>query len=87
MYFESLWNHVVIQQGIFNRFKITYYVASSIKIHEVSDFSNSQFVEKMQKQIHKLPKRFTNCELRMVNSNPESVAPFKQVILPCGSDN
>ena len=25
MYYESLWNHVVIQQGVFNRLKITYY--------------------------------------------------------------
>ena len=30
MYYESLWNYVVTQQGIFNRLKITYYIASSM---------------------------------------------------------
>ena len=28
MYYESLWNHVVIQQGVFIRLKITSYIAS-----------------------------------------------------------
>ena len=28
MYYESLWNHVVIQQGVFIRLKITSFVAS-----------------------------------------------------------
>ena len=37
---------------------------------QVSDFSDSQFLEKMQKFIRKLPKRFANCELQMANSNP-----------------
>ena len=32
MYYESLWNHVGIQQGIFNRLKIIYYKASSMKL-------------------------------------------------------
>ena len=36
MYYESLWNHVVIQQGIFNRLKITYYIASSMNNSENS---------------------------------------------------
>ena len=36
MYFESLWNHVVIQQGVFNRLKITYYIASSMNNSEDS---------------------------------------------------
>ena len=64
MYCESLWNHVVIQQAVFNRLKITYYIATSmnnLKIHKVSNFSDSQFSEKMQKLIRKLPKRFANC--------------------------
>ena len=64
MYCESLWNHVVIQQAVFNRLKITYYIATSmnnLKIHKVSNFSDSQFLEKMQKLIRKLPKRFANC--------------------------
>ena len=39
-------------------------------MHEVSDFSNSQFLEKMRKFIHKLPKCFANCKLRTANSNP-----------------
>ena len=30
MYYGSLWNHVVIQQGVFNRLKIIYYIPSSI---------------------------------------------------------
>ena len=41
MYCESLWNDVVIQQGVFNRLKITYYIATSMnnsKIHKVSNF-------------------------------------------------
>ena len=41
----------------------------TLKIHEVSDFSDLQFLEKMQKLIRKLPKRFANCELRTANSN------------------
>ena len=47
MYCELLWNHVLIQQGVLNRLKITYYIASTwinLKIHEVSDFSDSQFL-------------------------------------------
>ena len=35
-YYESLWNHVVIQQGIFNRLKITQYIASSMNNSENS---------------------------------------------------
>ena len=42
-----------------------------LKIYEVSDFNNSQFLEKKQKLIRRLPKRFANCELRTDNSNPE----------------
>ena len=38
-----------------------------------SDFSDSQFLEKTQKCICKLPKRFANCELRMDNSNPANI--------------
>ena len=34
---------------------------NNLKIHKVSDFSDSQFLEKMQKLIRKLPKRFANC--------------------------
>ena len=30
MYYESLWNHIAIQQGVSNRLKITYYTASSM---------------------------------------------------------
>ena len=72
MYCESLWNHVVIQQGVFNRLKITYCIATSItqKIHKESNFSNSQFLEKMQKLICNVPKSFANCELQMANLNP-----------------
>ena len=40
------------------------------KIHKVSNFSDSQFLEKVQKLIRKLPKRFVLCELRTANSNP-----------------
>ena len=29
MYYESLWNHVAIQQEVFNRLGIVYYVPSS----------------------------------------------------------
>ena len=36
MYYESLWNHVVIQQGVFNSPKITYYITSSM-----NNFENS----------------------------------------------
>ena len=75
MYYESLWNHVVIQQGVFNRLKITYYIASSMKlkmkIHEASDFTDSQILEKMQKLIRKRPKCFANCELWVANLNPD----------------
>ena len=34
MYCESLWNHVVIQKGVFNRLKIIYYIASSMNKSE-----------------------------------------------------
>ena len=73
MYYESLWNHGVIQQGVFNRLRITYYIASlmkTLKIHEVPDFSDSQFLEKMQKLICKLPKCFGNCKMQTTNLNP-----------------
>ena len=59
MYYEFLWNHVVIQQDW-----------TTLKIHEVSDFSNSQFLEKMQELFCKRPKLFANCELRTANLNP-----------------
>ena len=36
MYYESLWNHVVVQHGAFNRFKIIHYVASSMNKFENS---------------------------------------------------
>ena len=36
MYYEFLWNHVVIQQGIFNRLKVTYCIASSMNNSENS---------------------------------------------------
>ena len=35
-YYESLSNHVVIQQGVFNKLKMTYCIASSM-----NDFKNS----------------------------------------------
>ena len=36
MYYESMWNHANIQQRVFNRFKITYYIASSMNNSENS---------------------------------------------------
>ena len=36
MYYESLSNHIAIQQGVFNRIKITYYIASSMNNSENS---------------------------------------------------
>ena len=42
----------------------------TLKIHEVSNFSDSQFLEKMQKHICKLQKCFANCKLWTANSNP-----------------
>ena len=36
MYYESMWNHVVIQQGISNRLKTAYYIASSMNNSENS---------------------------------------------------
>ena len=48
MYCEFMWNHVVIQQGVFNRLKVTYYITTSMKNSEnlkVSDISDSQFLE------------------------------------------
>ena len=36
MYYESLWNHIVIQQGVFNRIEIIYYIASSMNNSENS---------------------------------------------------
>ena len=41
-----------------------------LKIYEVSDFSDLQSLEKMQKLIRRPPKCFANCELRTANSNP-----------------
>ena len=40
-----------------------------LKIQKVSDLRDSQILEKMQKLIRKLPKRFANCELRTAYSN------------------
>ena len=48
-------------------------------MHELSDFSDSQFLEKMQKLICKLPKCFANCELRTANSNPLYVVMISRV--------
>ena len=64
MYYESLWNHIVLQQGVFNRLKITSCIASSMKIHEVFDFSHSQFSGKMQKLIANCQNalQIANCE-------------------------
>ena len=42
----------------------------TLKIHELSNFSDLQFLEKMQKRIRELPKRLANCELRTADSNP-----------------
>ena len=73
-----MWNHFVIQV-VFSRIKTTYYIASSVKnsVKKVSDFSDSQFFEKKQKLIGKLPKRFANCQnasqignCKIANSNP-----------------
>ena len=36
VYYESLWNHIVIHQEVFNRLKITYYIASSVNNSENS---------------------------------------------------
>ena len=36
MYYEALWNHVAIHQGVFKRLKITYYIASSMNNAENS---------------------------------------------------
>ena len=55
---------------VFNKLKISYYLASSMNSSEnYSDFSDSQILEKMQKLIRKLPRRFANCEWRTANSN------------------
>ena len=35
----------------------------TLKIHELSNFCNLQYLEKMQKRIRNLTKRFANCEL------------------------
>ena len=43
--------------------------------HKVSDYSDSQFLQKIQKLICKLPKHILNCKLGTANSNPE-VSPF-----------
>ena len=71
MYYESLWNHFVIKQGVFSSLKITCYVAIAIKVYEVSDFRDSHF-RKIVKTIRKLPKLFPNCKLQTANSNPAS---------------
>ena len=50
MYYNSRWNHIAVKQGVFSRLKITYYIVFfTLEIYEVSDFSNLQFLEKMQK--------------------------------------
>ena len=51
MYYESLWNHFVIKQGVFSSLKITCYVAIAIKVYKVSDFRDSHFLEKLLKQL------------------------------------
>ena len=58
MCYESLWNHVVIKQGVFNRLKITYYIAISMNNSEGSwDHSDLQFLEKKQKMGCNLSKK------------------------------
>ena len=67
MYYESLWNHFVIKQGVFSSLKITCYVAIAIKVYEVSDFRDSHFLEKLLKQ-------FANCQ------NSSQIANCKRLI-------
>ena len=85
MYYESLWNHVVIQQGVFIRLKITSYIASSMNNSKNSWsiwFSRfAIFRKKMQNLIRKLSKCFANCELRTANSNPDIVPQFSFLAL------
>ena len=52
MYYEPLWNHVVIQQGVFNRLKITYYIASSM--------NNWKFMKYLILAIRNFQKKYTN---------------------------
>ena len=40
----------------------------------MNNFSDLPFLEKMQELIRKLPKCFTNCELRTANLSPVHVA-------------
>ena len=63
MYYESLRNHVFIEQGVFSRLKINSYIANSMNNSENLILAICHFLEKMQNLICKLPKRFANCEL------------------------
>ena len=84
-----MWNHFVIQQVVFSRIKIIYYIASSVNNSDSSVnnaeksrriwFKQFLIFRKMQKLIGKLPKCFTNCKLEMANSNPGSSYVFLPV--------
>ena len=41
-----------------------------MNIHKASNFSDSQFLQKMQKFHLKLSKCFAHCKLQTANSNP-----------------
>ena len=68
LYYESLWNHVVFHQELFNRLKVTYYIASSMNNSENSwsiwfkRFANFRKNAKTHSQTAK-----TLCKLRIAN--------------------
>ena len=73
MYYESLWNHIAIHQEVFNKLKMTYYIASSMNNSKNSSsisFKRFANFRKNAKTLCKMPKHFTNYELQAADSNP-----------------
>ena len=62
-----MWNQFVIQEIVFSSLKRTYFIASTVnksEIQEVSEFSDSQFLEKCKKSLPNCQNasQIVNCE-------------------------
>ena len=69
MYYESLWNHIVIQQGLLIRLKITLHIASSMNNSKNSwSIWFEQFtIFRKNAKVHSQTAKML-CKLRIANS-------------------
>ena len=69
VYYESLWNHIVFYQELFNRLKVTYYIASSTNNSENSwSIWFKRFANFRKNAKTHSPTAKKLCKLQIVNS-------------------